>query len=234
MATRNSASKKKTERYYKSRKDKVIDGVCSGLAEYLAVDVTLVRILCLLSIFVNGIGFLAYLIAMIIVPANPDHSKDKRIRKDTSVYWGIILIVLGLYFIADKVFPHFYWDFPFHLRWFPWWDWPWHLVWPLGLVVLGIFYILFAMQKKENTKNSNSQQSQPESGKSVKKLYKNRKKKMLAGVCAGMGDYFGIDTTLIRILYVVFTLMTSIVIGVVVYITLVFVLPEKNNIEDSN
>ena len=109
MATRNSASKKKTERYYKSRKDKVIDGVCSGLAEYLAVDVTLVRILCLLSIFVNGIGFLAYLIAMIIVPANPDHSKDKRIRKDTSVYWGIILIVLGLYFIADKVFPHFYW-----------------------------------------------------------------------------------------------------------------------------
>jgi len=40
----------------------------------------------------------------------------------------------------------------------------------------------------------------------VKKLYRSKKDRMLAGVCGGIGEYFGIDSTLIRILWVLLSL----------------------------
>lgn len=62
-----------TERLYRSGREKMIGGVCGGLAEYFNVDVTLVRLITLVAFFMGGVGFLAYLVAWIIVPLNPDH-----------------------------------------------------------------------------------------------------------------------------------------------------------------
>ncbi|GAB6171817.1 PspC domain-containing protein [Paradesulfitobacterium aromaticivorans] len=61
-----------TERLYRSGREKMIGGVCGGLAEYFNVDVTLVRLIAVVTVFM-GVGIPAYLVAWIIVPLNPDH-----------------------------------------------------------------------------------------------------------------------------------------------------------------
>ena len=60
-----------TEKLYRSVREKMIGGVCGGLADYFSVDVTLVRLIVLVATFAGGVGFLAYLAAWIIIPVNP-------------------------------------------------------------------------------------------------------------------------------------------------------------------
>ena len=59
------------KRLYKSNKNKMLAGVCGGIAEYFNIDPTLVRlgwaILCMFA----GSGIIAYIIAAIIIPQNP-------------------------------------------------------------------------------------------------------------------------------------------------------------------
>lgn len=56
---------------YKSNEDRMIDGVCGGIAEYFGVDSTLVRLAWVLFCAMGGCGILAYLIAAIIIPRRP-------------------------------------------------------------------------------------------------------------------------------------------------------------------
>jgi len=56
------------KRLYRSRSDKMVAGVCGGLAKYFDMDPTIVRIIAVLSIFVSGFGILAYIILAIVVP----------------------------------------------------------------------------------------------------------------------------------------------------------------------
>lgn len=60
-----------TERLYRSGRDKMIGGVCGGFADYFNVDVTLIRLVALVSLFMGGVGFFAYIVALIIIPLNP-------------------------------------------------------------------------------------------------------------------------------------------------------------------
>ena len=55
-------------RLYRSRTDRMIFGVCGGLADYFDVDPTLVRIAFVVLAFLHGIGVLAYIIMAIVVP----------------------------------------------------------------------------------------------------------------------------------------------------------------------
>ena len=57
-------------------------------------------------------------------------------------------------------------------------------------------------------------------------IYRSRTDKMLAGVCGGLADYFHLDPTIVRLLYVVLSL-ASVGIGVVIYIIMMLVFPEK-------
>ena len=62
----------KDKKLYRSKKDRMIGGVCGGIAEYFAVDPVLVRLLTLAIAFTTGGGFFAYLLLWIIVPENPE------------------------------------------------------------------------------------------------------------------------------------------------------------------
>lgn len=53
------------------RQGRKIAGVCLAVARYLGVDVTLVRILWVLLIFIGGGGIVAYLVAWLIIPEEP-------------------------------------------------------------------------------------------------------------------------------------------------------------------
>jgi phage shock protein PspC (stress-responsive transcriptional regulator) len=63
----------KPKRLYRSGKEKILGGVCGGIAEYFNVDPTLVRLLWVFFILAFGTGLLAYIIAWIIIPRNPNH-----------------------------------------------------------------------------------------------------------------------------------------------------------------
>lgn len=56
------------QKLYRSETDRMIAGVCGGLAKYFGVDTTLVRLVFLLLLFLGGSGFLLYVILWIIVP----------------------------------------------------------------------------------------------------------------------------------------------------------------------
>ena len=56
---------------YRSKKDRMIAGVCGGLASYIGIDPTLVRLLFVLGLFAVGGTLLVYIIMMIVVPEEP-------------------------------------------------------------------------------------------------------------------------------------------------------------------
>ena len=59
----------------------------------------------------------------------------------------------------------------------------------------------------------------------VKRLYRSRTDRMIGGVCAGLADYFSLDPTLIRLIFVILFLMGA--IGVWPYLVLWIVVPEQ-------
>jgi phage shock protein PspC (stress-responsive transcriptional regulator) len=56
------------KRLYRSRNDRMIAGVCAGLADYLDIDPTIVRLLFVLGFVAGGATFWAYLVMMLVVP----------------------------------------------------------------------------------------------------------------------------------------------------------------------
>lgn len=60
-----------------------------------------------------------------------------------------------------------------------------------------------------------------------KKLYRSRTKRTLSGVCGGLEDYFEIDVTIIRLVWVLISIMSGIFPGIVAYVIAVFIIPEQ-------
>ncbi len=56
------------KRLYRSTSERRIAGVCGGIAEYFAIDPTLVRLAWVIFIAIGGSGILAYLVAWLIIP----------------------------------------------------------------------------------------------------------------------------------------------------------------------
>ncbi len=138
------------KKIYRSRKDSIIGGVCGGIAEYFDIDPTLVRLLAILIVFLGGVGVIAYIIAWVIIPQNPEQEAkmdkkstqeeyvgaDQEASKEDNqryVWGGLILIFLGLFFLLRSFFPRFI------------------LInfWPVILVIVGIALMLQSFSKKK-------------------------------------------------------------------------------------
>ncbi len=129
------------KRLYRSTREKMIGGVCGGMAEYFEIDPVLIRILFVVATFVGGSGILAYIICWIIIPEQPRVVQAPATPEATpqpgtpasqpavatnghrgSTVVGIVLIVIGGLFLADNFLPHFHFaDF-----------------WPVLLIIFGI------------------------------------------------------------------------------------------------
>lgn len=128
------------KRLYRSHKEKMIGGVCGGIAEYFDIDPVLIRILFVVAVFAGGSGILAYIICWIIIPdqpystpvspttdsTQPGSSQPQPVPEPNnhkgSTAAGVIFIIIGGLFLADNFLPHF------HFRDF----------WPLIFIALGI------------------------------------------------------------------------------------------------
>lgn len=60
------------KRLYRSRRNRMLAGVCGGIAEYFNWDPTLVRVIFVISILLPGPSIIAYLVAWVIVPEAPE------------------------------------------------------------------------------------------------------------------------------------------------------------------
>lgn len=59
------------KRLYRSKKDRMIGGVCGGMGNYFNIDPVLMRLVWAVLFFAGGVGFLGYIIAWIIIPDEP-------------------------------------------------------------------------------------------------------------------------------------------------------------------
>lgn len=110
------------KKLYRSKKDRIIFGVCGGIAEYLGVDSTIVRLVAILLLFSGGWFFVLYLLLGIVIPENPNEKAAKmNVRtKDNSLLFGEILIGLGVFLTLVN----------YNLI-------SWKILWPLILIALG-------------------------------------------------------------------------------------------------
>lgn len=65
-----------------------------------------------------------------------------------------------------------------------------------------------------------------------KRLYKNKQYAKIGGVCQGLGEYFDIDPTIIRVLWVIAALFYG--TGLLIYFVMWAILPEKNEVMNNN
>ena len=137
------------KRLYRSRKDKIIAGVCGGLARYFDVDPTLVRILAVISIFINGIGIIAYIVAWIIMPLEPERESRSENKENNvsekkealeevqsqkrKLLGGIILVVIGGVFLIYAYVP-----------WFGF-----RKLWPFVLMAIGVVVIFDTLLRRK-------------------------------------------------------------------------------------
>lgn len=133
--------------------NKVVGGVCSGLADYFNLDVALVRVAFVIAALFASFGFWLYIILWIVLPENkldinfqtPPNNEtrqtygdtqqskedDNRSKKSTTLFAGILVILIGLIFLINNFIPI---------------SWVWKL-WPLILVVIGVVMIVNASKK---------------------------------------------------------------------------------------
>ena len=64
----------------------------------------------------------------------------------------------------------------------------------------------------------------------MKKLYRSRHNKVIAGVFGGLGEYWGVDPVLLRLGFILLTLFTHLIPGIVVYAIATLVLPKNPHI----
>ena len=65
-----------------------------------------------------------------------------------------------------------------------------------------------------------------------KKLYRSAENSKICGVCGGIGEYFGIDPNIIRIAWVILSII-FILLGVILYVACVFILPKNGETQST-
>ena len=59
----------------------------------------------------------------------------------------------------------------------------------------------------------------------MRKLYRSQTDKMVAGICGGLAEYFSIDSTIIRLAWLVLVIFTGVFPGVIAYVLALFIVP---------
>lgn len=139
------------KKFYRSRTDRVIWGVCGGLGAYFGVDSTLIRILFVLLAFGSGVGITLYLVLALLFSSSPKDSisgakKVKELAEELGVsakkmssainsenpyharnIFGALVLIFGLYLLLNQAF-HFY------INWF------WF--YPFLIIILGFYFLI--------------------------------------------------------------------------------------------
>jgi phage shock protein PspC (stress-responsive transcriptional regulator) len=145
------------KKLYRSYKNRILGGVAGGLAEYTEADVTLIRLI-LALIMLSGVGILAYFLAWVIIPIDPNSnsSKDgadeikasaerfaeeirrtfnedrpKRNNYEPVSWFGWFLVVIGVFFLLETLIGFSIWT---------------HF-WPIIVILLGVVLLAKGLER---------------------------------------------------------------------------------------
>ena len=122
----------------RSESEKMIAGVCGGLASYLNVDVTWVRLAFVVLLLATGVGLAIYLILWVVMPSdakgleasiivNDERYEDPsalKTQNNTAATAGTVLVLLGGFFLLSQL------------------GWMSSAFWPLLLIGAGVWFIV--------------------------------------------------------------------------------------------
>jgi len=137
------------KKLYRSRTQRMLGGVCGGIAEYFDIDPTLVRLLFVALTFIGGTGFFIYIVASIVIPEKPlSGEKDEHgtFVDAASVYDGVssgrgamiigaVLIIIGLLSLVKKIVPQV-------------WYYVKNMSWPVAFIIIGLAIIVMSLKKR--------------------------------------------------------------------------------------
>lgn len=125
-------------RLMRSETDKMVAGVCGGLADYMGIDPVLVRLAFVLLLLASGVGFAIYVVLWIVMPTpsrgqpqirivSEDEFQDPaayKTRFSPAATIGVLLILFGGFFLLSQMgnVPGF--------------------IWPIILIAAGVFYLV--------------------------------------------------------------------------------------------
>lgn len=140
----------------RSRNNRVIAGVCAGLADYFKIDIALMRVLFVVAAMCGSFGFWMYVILWIVVPEEntlgqgsneksyddtiditPDDKNEVPAKKKTSngaLIAGLILVFIGVIALVDN---------------FIYIKWIWKL-WPVILIIIGAVILINSQKNNGN------------------------------------------------------------------------------------
>ena len=215
------------ERLVKSRTDRMIDGVCGGIAQYFSIDPTLIRISWVLLALLGGAGIILYIAAMILIPSEKrleSEAGGTHISSATSNhrFWGFLLIGVGLFWFAHTMGLHF---------WPTIWAFPWDITFPVLLILAGVAF-LFGGRNYLTEPSGPKPETEPAEGAEAEtstprpRLFRSRREKKIFGVCGGIGIHLEIDPVLIRLLFVL-AAIASVWFAVLAYAILAIVMTKE-------
>lgn len=201
------------KRLYRSRDNRVIGGVCGGLGDYFDVDPVMVRLIWIILILFGGIGLMLYLVGWFIIPGAELDTKPKRKTKAAGepsgkgrFWWGLALVMLGVYLWGSSHYT-IYWPTIPGIQIYS------RDIVPFVLMLVGI-YVLYTFGRPT------AGHSHPSHG-----IYRSRRDRKIGGVCGGLAEYFKVDPTVIRVIWVAGVFFYG--ATVLIYLILLVALPEK-------
>jgi len=207
------------KRLYRSKVDRIIAGVCGGFAEYFVMDPTVVRVIWLVTLFFGGFGFWVYVVSLIIMRENPDQRiTEAKKPQNLNFFWGIGLVLLGFSILSANMNWNLFHFRPFHLDFFDPWFFNWDRFWPVVIILLGVFYLVYVLKQKKEAEEGQS---------AMPHLFRSKTEKVIGGVCGGIAYNLKVDPVIVRISWVLLSLLTKIFLGVIVYILWMIIVPEE-------
>lgn len=146
---------------FRSRKDRIIFGVCGGIAEYYNIESLWVRVVFIFLGITGAIGFVLYIALAILMPLNPEKSTGDSDRDEVGIkaeelrdrvknlaselryepkierrrnLLGIVIVTIGVIAFFNELFPNFWIG--------------WKVLWPIIIILIGFTFISNARPNK--------------------------------------------------------------------------------------
>lgn len=228
---------------YRHPREKLVGGVCGGLADYLGWDPVLVRVLWVVAtLATSGAGFLAYLAFWLLLPVGTANTGQERaaaiqLNQDNVRRVAMVFIALGvLWLLANLgILPVLWGTLSAALS---------VVFWPAVLIIAG-YLLLRGMsagdwkvqmgswfdrtraQVNGKVPTRSDMKSTLQSAQQRIPLKRSHSDRMLLGVCGGIGKRIGVDSNLVRLVWAALTI-GSVGMGVLVYVAVGLLLPEES------
>lgn len=198
------------KRLERSRTDVIISGACSGIAKYLNIDTGIVRLFAMLGLLFGIWIIAAYFVTAFLIPAEyefvepTDEEKEIQRKVNFRTIIGGLLILTGLHlgFVTLGLFSY---DRLFVM--------PDSFLFPFIAIIVGSYFLGMKEYKQVN-----------ESDRYPERFIRSRSDRRLLGVCGGFARYLNVETTTVRIIFSLATLLT---LGFFAIVYLLFALTIK-------